>query len=204
MKPRDFSNALHDAADLTSSKGLSTIAAAFSDSSASTVAAHLKRSVAATKAAQGASTLEIIGDLQRLQVFVAKYGSAAFAKDLLALAEAASRSAASSAEEFAEDLRLTLVQPSIRVKSEVNQALAAEYARKLEATLGDDPGFQSLFVALNEDKSVGKAEAALIAKLFVGISGKSRADSLKKIGSRHQSLMAQRAKSDSRDGRSAA
>jgi hypothetical protein len=86
----------------------------------------------------------------------------------------------------------------------LRQDLVARYSRRLEEALGDENGFASTFRELSSDTEVGKLEAAAIAKTFAGASGATKVAALKKIWARHHNLMTFRAKSQSRDGRSAA
>src|SRR5262245_9772022 len=95
-------------------------------------------------------------------------------------------------------------QPKAKAASPIRDDLVAEYKRLLEEALGDSERFGTAYRELSSDSAMGKAELCTLAKQMTGASGRSKAEALKKIWSRHQSLMAFKAKSNATGGRSAA
>jgi hypothetical protein len=84
-------------------------------------------------------------------------------------------------------------------------SIVAEYARQLEAALGDDSRFRSVFEQLRSDPNVGQLEAVEIANRFVGYTPPrtARTKALSGIRDRHKKLMDFKGKPSSA-GRSAA
>lgn len=84
---------------------------------------------------------------------------------------------------------------------QAREEIVRKYAAALESCLGDDPGFNTVYSALERDCEVQQAEAIALAKRFAFASTKTRPAALKKIWARHQSLIISRAKSAATAGR---
>src|SRR5262249_14950216 len=106
-------------------------------------------------------------------------------------------------QQFVEKAAAAL-NKSTRLTPTLRDDVVQRHLRRLEQTLGDDAAFTSAFHELDHDPEVGKLEIAELAKRFTQTGAKTRAAALKKIWSRHHTLMTFEAKSKSRDGRSAA
>lgn len=79
--------------------------------------------------------------------------------------------------------------------------IVSGYSKRLEQALGDDECFKQEYSKLETDKNVQANEIIALAKLFAHASVKSRPAALKKILSRHESLMVSRAKAAATGGR---
>ena len=88
----------------------------------------------------------------------------------------------------------------------MDEAVVTSYAARLQATLGDDSAFMSVFRQLSTDKNVRQPEAAAILSRFIAPSAAStaKAEALDRILSRHQSLYTFTLKQRAIGGRSAA
>lgn len=86
-------------------------------------------------------------------------------------------------------------------KGPPNEQIVSRYNKLLEEALGDDPGFSSVLGKLESDEAVSVDELIEIAKRFAAASTKTKAAALKKIQSRHASLMTSRARSAATAGR---
>jgi hypothetical protein len=95
-------------------------------------------------------------------------------------------------------------KPQTAAAPALRDDLVLMYQQKLEASLGDHPGFMAVHAALSKDKSIKLPEARALAKALTGLTAKSKADAFRTILDRHQSLMAVRAKGLATGGRSAA
>ena len=216
MKSNDFAVALRAYADVLDAAGareardhILALASIFGSVPNTTVSAFIKRmktlpSVPKQEDRQPPSLAEIARLLVPLRDLLACTTKAEFAPDVAAV-ELLLRERGS--------MRITdLVKPQAatpRGRSEKTAApgrddLIAEYLQRLEAHLGDEEKFAATFQALRDDSGVGKAELQAIAKQFAGSAGKSKADWLKKIWSRHQSLLTFKAKARATAGRTAA
>jgi hypothetical protein len=82
-----------------------------------------------------------------------------------------------------------------------NEQVISRYNKLLEEALGDDPGFSSVIGQLARDEAVSVDELIEIAKRFAAASTKTKAAAMKKIQSRHASLMTSRARSAATAGR---
>ncbi len=103
-----------------------------------------------------------------------------------------------------DTLRATTEAKPKRTKSgpkPLNSDLVERYFRMLETSLGDDPGFRSNFAKLEADPEMRSAEVSALAKRFSSASVKARPAALKKIFSRHQALMINRAAAAATAGR---
>jgi hypothetical protein len=79
-----------------------------------------------------------------------------------------------------------------------------DYQARLEAALGDEARFDSIFYALKKDRAMRVIEIKALARAMTGIAARSKTDGLDRIWQRHQSLMTAKAKSRATGGRSAA
>jgi hypothetical protein len=86
----------------------------------------------------------------------------------------------------------------------VRDDLVVDYKQKLEASLGDEDKFATVYDDLCANTAVGKAEVVALAKQMTGGSARTRDAALKKIWNRHASQLVFKAKSRATGGRSAA
>lgn len=86
-------------------------------------------------------------------------------------------------------------------KQAVRLDLIASFHRRLESTLGDDPGFKAVVAEIESDSSLTTAEFSVLSKDFSLKTANTRAAALKNIRARHQNLMTSRAKSAATAGR---
>ena len=144
--------------------------------------------------------------LAEVSAFLDGSAKAALLTDLKAVEALLGSYGPSGVAQLVEAAPALLIKPTKPKKAEVQvrHDLIDAYAKRLEVVLGDEHGFVSLFNEIAGSSDIGKVEAAEIAKRFAGKAGASKPASLKKIWSRHHSLMTFRAKSESRAGRSAA
>jgi hypothetical protein len=140
----------------------------------------------------GIAKLEIIVDLERLLAIAREHGD-------------------TSVVGFASVIRKQVVSASKgqskKGAAQMDQSLVDDYLKKLEAALGDDAAFKTLFRELEADKRVTKVEAIELATRFLGPTptGTSRLKALQRVLQRHQKLVDFRRSSESiRRGRSAA
>jgi hypothetical protein len=94
--------------------------------------------------------------------------------------------------------------PAGRDAAETRDALVVHYKEKLEAALGDEEKFTAIYNDLCANPAIGKPEIIALAKQMMGGAARTQEAALKKIRSRHQSLMVFKAKSRATGGRSAA
>jgi len=133
----------------------------------------------------GQAKATLLGDISALEAFLVEHSNVGLAQ----LADAAPR---------------VLAKPSKKQTAPVRNDLVTKYTQRLEEALGDEQGFVTAYKELESDTNVGKLEAAAIAKAFTGNAGATKPAAMKKIWARHHNLMTLRAKSQARDGRSAA
>jgi hypothetical protein len=209
MKPNDFANALVKASGMlptSAAAELRALSEVFAASKGATVAATLAK---VQKAGTFAPVVgqPSVGDLLMAIAPLAKfselYAKPAFAKDLQSVMEFLRGFSGSRLRPLVEDavgiLNWTAPPPPTPKEEVVERHL-----RRLQETLGNDPAFSAAYKGLDGDPDVGKLEIAAIAKRFTGKPAGSRSVALKKIWARHHVLRAFDAKSQSRDGRSAA
>ncbi len=91
-----------------------------------------------------------------------------------------------------------------RNAADVRADLVAHYKEKLEAALGDEEKFTAIYNDLRANTAIGKPEATALAKQMTGSGARTQDAALKKIWSRHKSLVVFKAKSRATGGRSAA
>jgi hypothetical protein len=140
-----------------------------------------------------------IADVDSVKGFLAKRPSIGLATFLHAAVEALS-----SKPSRKRNSKTSNTQPKAKAASPIRDDLVAEYKRLLEEALGESERFGTTYRELSSDSAMGKAELCMLAKEMTGISGRSKAEALKKIWSRHRSLVAFKAKSNATGGRSAA
>jgi hypothetical protein len=86
----------------------------------------------------------------------------------------------------------------------VRDDLVANYKEKLEASLGDEEKFSSVYNDLRSNAAISKAEIIALAKEMTGRGARTEDAALTKILNRHRSLVVFKAKSRATGGRSAA
>jgi len=91
-----------------------------------------------------------------------------------------------------------------RAAPAVRDDLVAHYKEKLEAALGDEEKFTTIYNDLRANTAIGKPEIIALAKQMTGSGARAEDAALKKIWNRHQSLVVFKAKSRATGGRSAA
>lgn len=208
MKPKEFADALRDSAELLSSNDegvLPLLAGIFDASPTATVATTLGRLEKArlAPAAGHPSVGDGLRTLGPLMKFLGRQGKPAFAKDLESVA--VKFGSVSDASLFAfVDLAVAELRKPPKQKPVLKEDVVQHHLTQLEKTLGDDVGFKAAYKELEDDPNVGALEIAALAKRFTDSATKARSAALKKIWARHHSLMVFKAKSESRDGRSAA
>jgi len=209
MKPNEFADALRKGADVVAPGDaipLRALAELFASSPSATVAAtitHLGKA-ALTPATTQPTISEALRAFAPLQAFVRHYGKPTFAKDLEAVTAFLQRFREAGVRSFVSEAIAALSKPTGRPKPALKEDVVQRHLRRLEQTLGNDPAFTAAYHGLEHDPDVGKLEIAELAKRFTDHAAKSRPVALKKIWARHHSLMTFKAKSESRDGRSAA
>jgi len=88
----------------------------------------------------------------------------------------------------------------------MDSTIVDQYVARLEASLQDPTAFEATMQILETDKAVRQQEAAGICKRFYGdaSSSTSKREAMRRIRSRHTSLMDFLAKSEAQAGKSAA
>jgi hypothetical protein len=208
MKPKEFADGLRKSAELlgTNRAGLlPVLAGVFDASSAATVAATLTRLEKARVAPPAGypSVGEAIGSLPALLKYLKSVGKPPFVKDLELVAGKLATVPHADLHAFVSSAVAELTKPPKRPPV-LKEGVVQHHLTQLEKTLGEDVAFKAAYKELEEDPNVGALEIAALAKRFTDTAIKARSAALKKIWARHHSLMVFKAKSDSRDGRSAA
>lgn len=209
MKTREPADALNRCADTVAAgdaEGLRMLADLFSSSPLPTATATLTRLSKATLVPTRVGmtvddTLRILAPLNRL---VGIYGKPSLAKDFEAVTEFLRPYSQAGLVSLVDEAKSALSKPAGKPKPTLREDVVQRHLRHLEQTLGNDPAFLAAYSELDRDPDVGKLEIAELAKRFTEDAAKSRQVALKKIWARHHALMTFRAKSESRDGRSAA
>jgi len=216
MKCRDFSSVLRTFADVLDVAGapvardqIVMFAAVFEAHPTSSVSDLAKR-IAALRAA-GSTGRPSLGDVARLlsalKSFLNKTAKSAVLTDVDAV-EKVLRDRASTelgafvrvAAEAAASRRPTLERDAPRARDD----LIAHYKEKLEAALGDEEKFAAIYNDLRANTAIGRPEIVALAAQMTGRGARTQDAALKKIWSRHQSLVVFQAKSRATGGRSAA
>jgi hypothetical protein len=89
-------------------------------------------------------------------------------------------------------------------KSNLREDLVESYRREFEETLSDEVRFLDYFRRLSADSSMGSQELSALAKAVAKTGARSRDAALKKILTRRQTIVAQKARLNATRGRSAA
>ena len=216
MKCKDFSDLLSKLGDYLASTGADESANALKQL-VGLFAIHPSRSVSdilkvlETVSVPSASFLsnrlgQHANILAASSALVRKIGKAAAADDLDTVSKFLTTRANLSVSEFFLTASVRLNQSAVKskpkpVQKPLRQDLVDKYLRALEQSLGDDPGFRSVFARLQDDGELGSAEFAALAKQFSLATVKSRPTALKKIMERHAALMTSRARSAATAGR---
>ena len=209
MKVKEFADALNMSAAVLApadATHLRALAELFATSPSPTVAATLTRLSKATLAPAtiGKTVGEALRAFAPLYDFVRHYGKPSLARDFEAVTAFLGRFSQAGVRPFVDEARAALSKPAAKPKPTLREDVVQRHLRHLEQTLGNDPAFTAAYRALDHDPDVGKLEIAELARRFTEKAAKSRPAALKKIWARHHTLMTFKAKSESRDGRSAA
>jgi hypothetical protein len=208
MKPKEFADGLRESAELLGTnraKLLPILAGVFDSSLAATVSATVARLEKARLAPPAGypSVGEAIAALDPLIQYLKSYGKPAFVKDLELLTAKSGSLAHASFQAFVDGAIAELTKPP-KQRPVLKEEVVQHHLARLEKSLGEDVAFTAVYKELEGDPNVGALEITALAKRFTGTAIKARAAAMKKIWARHHSLMIFKAKSDSRDGRSAA
>lgn len=198
MKSGDFAKLLRAAADLTGARVLASAAPAFESKPAATVAAAAKIIGGDPSSAVWADPAGLTRSLAALRPLVQIVGKTAV-KDVdavIALCQGGPKAAPAPRAP-----RSGGTKPK---KPAAAPSAVDDYVRDLTASLSSQPAFSNVYARLESDASLGVAEYKAIAKAFARVSAKSKADAMKRILARHQSVMGFDAKARATDGRSAA
>jgi hypothetical protein len=209
MKPSDFGDALRNAADVTGPNvavHLRALAELCASSPLATVAATVTRlsKVGLSPAEEGSTVAEALEAVAPLQKFLSQYGNGSLAKDFAVLIGFLQRFPKAGVRPLVDEAIRRLSEPQGKPKPPLNEDVVQRHLRHLEQGLGNELAFTAAYKELEQDSEVGKLEIAELAKRFTETNAKSRSAALKKIWARHHTKMSFKAKSDSRDGRSAA
>lgn len=206
MKPTEFAHALQAGGKLLpdSSPVLASLAELFNASPAATVAATIaKLRKANIVSSEGRpKTGEALAAIAPLLEFLKGFGKPVVAKDLQTLATFLESVPQLAFHSLIEEGVAALNKPA-PTPPVLKEDVVRHHLNRLEQSLGDDPRFTAAYKELELDPEVGKLEIAALVKRFADANTKSRPAALKKILSRHKSLMTQQGKSDSRQGRGA-
>jgi len=207
MKSSEFADAMRKSANLmvaTDAALFRALAEVFAASPAATVAATVKRLTGIHPAPSTPSIAQSLNVFAALLEFVRSYGKQGLSKDLDTVMMLLKRFPQAGISQFVDEAVAALSKPAAKPKRELKEHVVLYYLGRLEETLGDDTGFTIFFNDLEHDPEAGKLEVIELAKRFTEAASKSRAAALKKIWARHHALVTLNAKSQSRDGRSAA
>jgi hypothetical protein len=208
MTPADFVEALGKAATLlapTDAVQLRIVVELFASSPAATVTTtltKLRKARTFSPAAGHPAIADVLTALKPLTEFVVLYGKPTFTKDLQATTTFLQGFPLAAVRTFVDDAVAVLTSPT-PPPAVLREEVVERHLRRLEQTLGDDPGFSAAYRELDHDPTVGALEIAALVKRFTDTAPKSRAAALKKILARHRSLLSSKMKSESRAGRSA-
>jgi hypothetical protein len=213
MKSHDFGTALRALAALFESAGarpaknqVETLAAVF-EASTSTVAAVVKRIESLPAQSSGSPN---VGDVARLlsplRNLLGTIAKAGVVDDLESVEVLLLKRSSTDLNTFVRAAVDALSTPPKRKQANtaIRDDLVADYHRKLDAHLGDEGAFPTVYDDLRANSAMGKSELAALAKRFAGTTVRSKAEALKKIWNRHQQLLVFQAKARATGGRSAA
>jgi hypothetical protein len=176
---------------------IAALAQTFDGAGAETVAATLKRVTADRSAPLWERASESSSTLRMLRPLLSLIAKSTVAKDIDALLAALDRGPQDKPIRKAAGVAKT-------PRAASDPRLVDTYVRDLEAALGKEAEFRSVYEQLENDPRLSVADIRGLAKVFAKASAKSKADALKKIWARHQSLLSFAAKARATDGRSAA
>jgi hypothetical protein len=215
MKSREFSVVLRAFADVLDAAGATVardhivmFAAAFDADPTSSVSEFAKRRASVREPPHAGSPS--LGDVARLlsalRSFLDKTAKKAVLTDIDALQKLLRDRASMEISAF---VRMATeghppAAPKKRVAARVRDDLVVRYKDKLEASLGDEETFLAVMNELRADTAIAKPEIVALAKDMTGTGARTEDAALKKIWSRHRSLVVFRAKSRATGGRSAA
>lgn len=96
--------------------------------------------------------------------------------------------------------------PTKKARKTMDATKVADYATRLELSLGDEDDFMTVFGEMQRDQCVSQLEAVAIGSKFVAPmpASTSRAKALERILKRHKNLMSFKMKKRAVGGRSAA
>jgi len=216
MKSKDFAEALRQLADVLAAPypdaplvgAMRDLAAVFEVAPIAPVATLVKRLGARDLHLVSESpTLGDIADVfAPLQLFLAGHAKAAVVADLRLVGNFLTKNSHAGVNSLLQRAPQILVPPArtLPASQPIREDLVAKYLKRLEDARSDDPRFMAVYRELSTDPEIGKLEAVALAKRFAGTPATARAAALKKLLAHHRALMTFKAKSESRDGRSAA
>lgn len=209
MKSRDFAHILRQAAELSREtqprQGMNELANTFDQAGNATVAVTLKRAKSAVGADEAVSTAPLLPTMSQVQNLLAVAGKPAVVNDFKELIRVLQQyPALVFAEPKAAGRSTATPKARSAPTASLNTDLVHRYDSGLSAALGNETRFAALYSELQADSEMGPAELRELARKFAGAPGKSKAEALKKIWSRHQNVMMIQAKDRSTAGRSAA
>jgi hypothetical protein len=213
MKSCDFGTALRALAALLETAGarpanqqVEAIAAVF-EASTATIAAVVKRIDTLPAQSSGSPN---VGDVARLlfplRKLLEKIAKAGAVEDLKSVEALLLKRSSTDLDAFVRAAVDALGTPPKRKQAAtaLRDDLVGDYHRKLDANLGNEGAFPTVYDDLRANGAMGKSELAALAKRFAGATVRSKADALKKIWNRHQQLLVFQAKARATGGRSAA
>lgn len=176
--------------------GTNDLAAALEQSPSATVSAATRRLAVDGSASFWTHRTDVAAALIALRPLLATVAKATLVKDVDALLAMLERGPGGA------------VAPTRRARSAGKATgdpeVVGSYTRELAATLGDERRFAEVFDRLKADPSLSTSDFRAVAREFAKASPRSKADALKKIWARQQSLLGFEAKARATDGRSAA
>jgi hypothetical protein len=217
MKARDFSSILGTFSEVLNAAGapiagnqIKTFAAIFDAHPTSTVSELTKRIDSSLE--PGPTGSPSVGDVARLlsalKNLLDKTAKTAVMTDVETIEKVLRARPSMGLTAFVQTAIEVCAVPSRTAKKRtvplVRDDLVLQYKEKLEASLGDAEKFTATYNDLRSNAAIGKSEIVALAKQMTGSGARTEEAALKKIWSRHQSLMVVKAKSRSTGGRSAA
>lgn len=208
MKSRDFAPILKQVAEFSREtqprQGMNELAEIFDLAGNATVAVTLKRAKSAVGADAAVSTAPLLPTMRQVQNLLSVAGKPAVVKDFKELVRVLQQHPALAFAAPKVAGRSSATAKARSSSAALRTDLVHRYDSGLSAALGNETGFAALYSQLQADSEMGPAELRELARKFAGAPGKSKAEALKKIWSRHQNVMMIQAKDRSTAGRSAA
>lgn len=149
----------------------------------------------------------VIGLIPALERCLATAAKKAMVDDLKLLGKTMAPFAHVSVSTFADVAVARMQLPATKGrnrKAEPGVDIVQKYLRRLEQTLGDEPGFAEVFATMKKDAAVKAADAKKLSKEFAGKAATSKTQAFDLIWKRHASLMGARADAEATAGRTAA